>query len=127
MARANIYRGFSSFEFERTKQFKLTDLELVKMDLLNHIFTRRGERVMMPTFGSSIPDMLFEPLDADLLAQLEDELIDIIDHDPRVQLERIRTVPLFDQNTVQVPIDLRYIELNMVDTLELNLQFEGNT
>ena len=70
-AREGLYRGYSSFEFEATGSFKINDVELIKLDLLNHIFTRRGERVMMPRFGTIIPDLVFEPLD--------DETIEIVD------------------------------------------------
>ena len=83
---AALYKGYSSFEFERVKQFSLTDVELVKLDILNHIFTRRGSRVMMPTFGTVIPDLVFEPLDAETTEILEDELRSVFDFDPRVEI-----------------------------------------
>ena len=62
-----IYKGYSSFEFQARDTFLLTDVELVKLDLLNHIFTRRGERVKMAQFGTRIPDLAFEPLDQETL------------------------------------------------------------
>ena len=43
--------------------FKLTDVDLVKRDLLNHFNTRRGERVMNPEFGTIIYDLLMDPQD----------------------------------------------------------------
>ena len=45
----------------------LTGRELVVEDLMNHIMTRKGERVMMPTYGSIIHDMIFEPLTAETI------------------------------------------------------------
>lgn len=125
MAYNGLYKGFSSFEFERTKTFSLTDVELIKMDLLNHIFTRKGTRVMMPTFGTIIPDITFEPLDDETLETLEDELKTVFDYDPRVQLINMRIIPMYDQNTVYVTATLLYVELNMTDNFELNIQFEG--
>jgi phage baseplate assembly protein W len=56
-----IYTGYSSYNYQSSKSFKMTNIDIVEMDLLNHIFTRRGERVMMPTFGTRIPDMAFDP------------------------------------------------------------------
>ena len=76
MPRTNIYRGFSTFEFQRNKSLRITDVELVKLELLNHIFTQRGSRIMMPNFGSSIPQMTFEPLDQDLVDDVYAELLD---------------------------------------------------
>lgn len=124
MAKVGLYRGFSSFEFESKKTFKLNDIELVKMDLLNHIFTRRGERVMMPKFGTIIPDLVFEPLDEGTMNTLEDELRYVFNYDPRVSLLNLTLSPKYDQNLVQASATLLYVELNMIDNLELNIQFE---
>ena len=40
-----------------------TDVDLIKGNVLQIIGTRRGERVMLPLFGSRILDFIFEPLD----------------------------------------------------------------
>jgi len=117
-----LYRGFSSFEYESTGDFKITDLNLVKLDLLNHIFTRRGERVMMPSFGTSIPDLTFEPLDDELVDELYEELIAVFEYDPRVELLDLNIVPNEDENRVTANAKLFYIELNLVDVLDLNIQ-----
>ena len=124
MAISGLYKGFSTFEFERNKSFKLNDIELVKLDLLNHIFTRRGERVMMPSFGTMIPDMIFEPLDGSTLSTIEDELRSVFNYDPRVELLNLLITPNYDQNSIVASATLLYVELDMVDNLELNIQFE---
>lgn len=122
MARS-IYRGFSSFEFEKSKTFRLTDFELVKMDLLHHIFTKKGERVMMPTFGTEIPDLVFEPLDDITLGILEDELNAVFKYDPRVNVVEMVLDPDYDNNSVNVYVKLDYVELNGVDVLNLQFAF----
>ena len=120
-----LYKGYSSFEFERIKQFEINDVELVKLDLLNHIFTRKGQRVMMPTFGTVIPDLVFEPLDEETLEILEDELRTVFDFDPRVEIVSLELNVQADQQTVNVPVKLFYVELDIVDGFELNISFEG--
>lgn len=120
-----LYRGFSSYEYQRAKTFKVTDIELVKLDLLNHIFTRKGERVMMPTFGTQIPDLMFDPLDDITISIIQDELQTVFDFDPRVEPLEIAVTPDFDNNTIVASARLRYIELDMEDTLYINLVFEG--
>lgn len=120
-----LYKGFSSYEYQRTKNFKLTDIELVKLDLLNHIYTRRGERIMMPSFGTRIPDLTFEPLDDITLDILEEDLIAVFKFDPRVELLELNIQPDYDNNAVTAAARLRYVELNMEDVLTLNLIFEG--
>ena len=124
MARENIYRGYSSFEFEKSKTFTLRDVELVKLDLLNHIFTQRGTRIMMPTFGTTIPELTFEPLDDDMLDDLYEQVKSVLDYDPRVQIIKLVIVPDYDTNSVVVEASLFYIELDTVDDFNLNIQFE---
>lgn len=124
MSQQGIYRGYSSFEFQATKSYKLNDLDLVKMDLLNHIFTKRGERVMMPTFGTRIPEMAFEPLDDETLEIIEDELRTVFEFDPRVTIISLAVIPSYDNNRIDATARLFYIELNMTDDFELNIQFE---
>ena len=121
----NLYRGYSTYEYQRAKTFVLTDIELVKMDLLNHIYTRKGERVMMPNFGTRIPDLAFEPLDQITLDILDEDLRAVFDFDPRVQLLELNINPQYDANAVVASAYLLYIELNMTGTLDLNIIFEG--
>lgn len=119
-----IYKGFSSYQFEENKQFSQTDLEIVKTDLVAHIFTRKGSRVMMPLFGTIIPDLLFEPLDDITTQIIEDELKAVFAYDPRVELISFDMRVNADAHSVEAVADLFYIELNAEDRLELNLQFE---
>lgn len=122
---AALYKGYSSFEFERVKEFAITDVELVKLDLLNHIYTRKGSRVMMPTFGTIIPDLVFEPLDSETTEILEDELRRVFDFDPRVEVVTFDLNVVEDQHQVTATVQLFYVELDIVDNFELNILFEA--
>lgn len=115
------YRGFSSFKFEETGSFLITDVELIKTDLMNHIFTRRGERVMMPTYGTSIPDLVFDPLDEDLVETVSDEIRSVVDFDPRVSLISLDVVPDYDNNLLTASLAVFYIELNVSDSFNFNI------
>lgn len=121
-----LYRGYSSYEYQTNKTFSITDVELVKLDLLNHIFTRRGERVMMPTFGTRIPDLVFEPLDGITTDILEEDLRAVFNFDPRVKLLDLRIIPFYDINTVVASARLLYVELNLTGNLDINIVFEGS-
>jgi phage baseplate assembly protein W len=123
MAQQGLYKGFSSFEFQRAKTFKIRDVELVKLDLLNHIFTKQGERVMMPTFGTIIPEMTFEPLDTETVNTVVEEVRRVLNYDPRVEILEMDVRPEYDRNTLYVGARVLYIELNLVDDLELNIEF----
>ena len=62
------------------------DMDLAKQDLMNHFNTRKGERVMMPEFGSIIWDLLFEPLDDQTKKLIDEDVRQVIKNDPRWQL-----------------------------------------
>ena len=121
-----LYRGYSSYEYQNNKTFSVTDIELVKLDLLNHIFTRKGDRVMMPNFGTRIPDLAFEPMDGITLGMLEEDLRAVFEFDPRVELLALTIVPIYDSNTVIASAKLLYVELNMQGSLDINITFEGS-
>lgn len=124
MATKNLYRGTSFRNFSKNKSIKLFDIELVKKDILNNIFTRRGERVKMFTYGTRIPDLVFEPLDDIVLDIINEDLNSVIAGEPRVDLVDLRIVPLYDRNVVIASMVLYYVELDFTDTLSVNITFE---
>ena len=77
-----IFAGFSTKNINAINH-ELQDKDLVIEDLMNHIMTRRGERVMLPTYGSIIHEMIFEPLTEETTELIEEDLTDIVNDDPR--------------------------------------------
>ncbi len=124
MATKNIYRGLSFRNFSKNKSIKLYDVDLVKKDIWNNIFTRRAERVKMFSYGTRIPDIVFEPLDDIALDVIEEDLHAVIAGEPRVNLVDMRIVPLYDRGVVIASIVLYYLELDFTDTLSINITFE---
>lgn len=115
----SLYNGFSTFTAKRG--FKLTGKELVNRDLMNHIYTLRGERVMMPGFGTRIPLMAFEPLDQLTLAAVEEDLRQVFEYDKRVQLLNLAVTALPDNNGIVAIVDLKYVQLGgAVEQLRLD-------
>jgi len=70
--------------------------------------TALGERVMRPEFGCRIWDLLFHPLDANTIGQMEQAVRDAVSQwEPRVDLEGVRAVP--DEDDVGlVHIEIAY-------------------
>jgi phage baseplate assembly protein W len=117
------YKGISTVEYERNKSLVLTDIELVKRDLLNHIFTLKGTRVKMPKFGTIIPDLLFEQFDEITIQLILDELRTVFNYDPRVDLIEINTYPYYDESTLIITANLNYVELDLTDVLDIKMEF----
>ena len=80
---SQFYKGFSSADPANTSS-KLYDLELIKQDMLNHFNTRKGERLMNPSFGSIIWNLLMEPLTPQVRESLNNDILEICNSDPRV-------------------------------------------
>lgn len=111
------FKGFSTIDRAKPP-YTLTDTELVKRDLLNEFYTRRGERVMRPKFGSIIWDILMNPIGEDLETQIKEDVQKIINRDPRVAL--INTTVQMQDHAIGVRVDLRYTLTDNVDQLYLN-------
>lgn len=80
--RSQFYKGFSTLTDE--SNVKLYDFDLIKQDILNHFKTKKGERIMNPTFGSIIWDLLMEPLTERVREALINDVNEICNFDPRV-------------------------------------------
>jgi len=119
------YKGYSSSNYETNGTFLLTDVQLVKTDLLNHLFTRRGERVRMPGFGTTIPDLVFEMLDETLIDVLYEQITNVVNYDPRISMVSLNITPDFDTNSVAVALVVRYVELNTTEVINFNIEFTG--
>ena len=120
---ANItYKGFSTAKWIENKSLSLTNIELVKQDLMNHIFTIKGERVQMPSFGTRIPMLTFEQNDEITRAIIEEDLKMVFDYDPRVKLISLNVINLPDNNAIVALADLFYLEFNVTDTLRIEVR-----
>ena len=124
MLKVKLYRGFSPRGYEKNKTFSMYDVELIKRDIMNHIFTRKGERVMLTHYGTRIPDLLFEPIDQSAIDIITQDLTTVVQYEPRVTLRDMRVIPLYDDNAIVASLDLNYIELNFHDVLDVRLDFE---
>ena len=100
------------------RKWVLTDIELIKQDLLNHFHTKKGERVMRPDFGSSFWEYIMEPNTDTVRSLIEEEVRRVVSLDIRLRLEKI---DLYVKNhTVIVNVTLFLRPFNTVETLELS-------
>ena len=121
----SVYVGFSSVDFKNNKKFSKKDIDLVKQDLYNHIMTRYGERVKMPTFGTSIQDLIFDPLDDRAIITVQQELNTVFNYDPRIQLTDLQVIPIFSEKTILALATVYYLEINFSETVAINIQFQN--
>ncbi len=113
---ATIFKGFNTIDNNKAP-FNLTDEDLIKRDLLNHFYTKRGERYMRPNFGSIIHDIIMNPLDGMTVSDIKEDVERIIESDSRVNLDDIRV--LVEDQTVRCEVDITFNILKSSDTLYL--------
>tara|TARA_R110002126_G_scaffold105176_1_gene239363 strand:- start:171 stop:560 length:390 start_codon:yes stop_codon:yes gene_type:complete len=109
-----MYTGYSSIGTEFSS-IRLEDNDLIKRDLLNHFAIRKGEKVMNPNFGSSINDLIMEPITESTKNALLEEIQAIIDADPRVSLQELSVDEI--GNGLQAQITLFYVNTNQSESM----------
>tara|TARA_B100001113_G_scaffold320474_1_gene289729 strand:- start:35 stop:460 length:426 start_codon:yes stop_codon:yes gene_type:complete len=119
--RGTTYKGFSTVAGVKSNQ--LYDMDIIKQDLLNHFYTRKGERVMNPNFGSIIWDLLYEPLDESTKEDIVEDCKRIIKADPRVSLVSINVEDFENGLYVKITVNTRPFNKR----INLQLDFEKET
>lgn len=86
------------------------DKAAVVQALQNLILTNKGERPFQPKIGSSVRELLFEPLDYGTAALIKAEIAEtIIAHEPRVALDTIICVPDEQNNGFEVEVSFTIV------------------
>ena len=114
------YKGFSSSE--ANKNFKLYDINLVKQDLINHFYIRKGEKLENPEFGTVIWDMLFEPFTPDVKEIIAKDVEAIVNYDPRITVQEVQ-IDSTDQG-MRIQVELIYRPFNITE--KMTLDFDKN-
>lgn len=111
-----VFKGYSTVD-KTWGNFKVYDMELAKRDLLNEIYTRKGERLMSPEFGYIVWDVLFDPLTEDTVGVIKADTERIISRDPRLELRQIDVTENIDTQTITVALVLNYVPTATVTDL----------
>ncbi|WP_428741370.1 GPW/gp25 family protein [Tenacibaculum sp.] len=99
------------FSEDLSEVVMISDEEDIKSSLEILLTTRLGERVMLPNYGCSLQELLFERLDRTLITYTK-ELIEtaILYHEPRIDVIRIdvsETDPLEGMLIIKIEYRIR--------------------
>lgn len=117
------YKGFGSKE--AAKNFKLYDIDLVKQDLINHFYIRKGEKLENPEFGTVIWDILFEPFTEEVKEIITKDVEEIVNYDPRIQVNEI-TIDSTEQG-IRIEASVVYIPFNVNEKMTFNFDRTTST
>jgi phage baseplate assembly protein W len=118
---AFTYKGFSSQE--TTASFKLYDIDLVKQDIINHFYIRKGEKLMNPDFGTVIWDLLFEQFTEEVKKLITADVEQIINYDPRIAINGV-IIDSTDMG-IRIEADITYIPFNINEKMSFNFDREN--
>jgi len=110
------YKGFSSKE--ATKSYKLYDIELIKQDILNHFYIRKGEKLENPNFGTIICDMLLENFTQDVKDTIAKDVEEIINYDPRISVDSV-AVDSTEQG-IRIEAVITYLPYNLKERMKFD-------
>jgi len=109
-----VYKGFSTLD-NKFGSVRVTDTQLIKRDLLNHFAIRKGEKLMNGKFGTSIQDLIMDPLTEETKQIVVQEINEVINTDPRISAESI-VIEEYEAG-ILVEMTLRYVLTNEVENL----------
>lgn len=113
---SQFYKGFSTVD-ATTFNTKLYDYDLIKQDIINHFNTRQGERVMNPTFGTIIWNVIYDPLTDQLKQAVVEDVNRILQYDPRVVPVQVNLTET--DYGLQLEATLSYVGKDQTDVLRL--------
>jgi phage baseplate assembly protein W len=117
------YKGFNSRN--STNGYKQYDIDLVKQDIINHFYIRKGEKLENPGFGTIIWDMIFEQFTEETKTLIAQDVQEIINFDPRIVVNSVR-VDSTDQG-IRIEADVLYIPFNVNERMSFDFDRSTNT
>lgn len=102
----------------------LEDLDSIRQSIRTIVLTKIGTRTRYqnPLFGSGVADLLFEKINVFTLSRVDEEIsLAISNWEPRVSVLAVDVDINPDRNELTVQINFRVINLDITDTITINL------
>ena len=97
----------------------LDDLAHLRQSIGDILTTRRGTRLMRPTYGSRLPELLDHPVNDDTLVEIYAETAQALDEwEPRIRVKRVRLTALSADGIATIDLSGTYLHDGQVFTLE---------
>ena len=114
ITRKPYFVGFSTID-KPTPPYSLTNIEIVKRDILNHFATPMGARLMLPSFGTNIYTYLFDPFDDYTKSVIIEDATRVVNTDPRVELLSIDVYQ--EDHTLNIIMELLFKPESVTDNM----------
>lgn len=117
------FKSFSTNSDLATETGKIFDLEVIRQDVLNTVWTRKGEYPMDLNRGMLVHDFMFSPTlnDVEKSMIIEDARTQL-EEDPRYVVEDVRVFNDDEQQYIILYIDLFVPPLDASLNLKINIE-----
>ena len=122
-ASSSAYRSISTVN-PANEGYRLYDLAVIKQDIINHFHIRQGEKLENPEFGTIIWDVIFEPMTELLREAIANNVTEIINYDPRVQVEQV-TVDTYESG-IMIECTLLYLPYNISESMRMRFDEDNS-
>jgi len=100
------------------------DIVAIKASLKNIFNFRLGQRILDPKFGNILYLYLYEPINDITLNNIEQDILNMLKYEPRINVVSIKVTPLMDDS--QLDIEVQYIipTLNYINVYKTSLNMQ---
>jgi phage baseplate assembly protein W len=99
---------------------KAVDIEAKRSEIIQILKTRKGERVMRPTFGSNLWSIVFSGEDVDVLKTfIETDIRTAISVDPSIEIEHVEVVIKDTDAGRIVEVDVDFVYRGIKETVKV--------
>lgn len=110
------YVGFSTVnrDFDSST---LYNYELARTDLLNNLYIKKGEKLENPDYGTVVWNLLFEPFTSQISKVIEEDMIEMVENDPRWHLETLQIEQ--EEHGLNITLEIQYVPYNISEKMSL--------
>ena len=88
------------------------DIQAIQNSIRNIFTTRKGQKILNPTFGSSLEQYLFEPVNEIYGRAIGQEILESVQTlEPRIEVTKVKVDAYPDDNTYRISIAYRFLEI----------------
>jgi len=99
------FKDINTYFYSNDGLVTTTDVDAINNSINNIIFTKKGEKVGDPNFGTNISSLLFELMSDINSTLIESEILDAIEfYERRINIEDLEVVPDYDTNSYSIKI-----------------------
>jgi phage baseplate assembly protein W len=99
-----------------------TTADQTKSNLINYFLTNKGERILNPTYGGDLRNLLFEQITEETISVLQQRLsTDIASRFPIVEVQSLVVTPQSDLNVVNIVLTYNVLNLEN-EVIEINIE-----